>query len=550
MFSLDFLCLFFHYTVMPSFFNQTKFKSFQRQLNLYGFSRITRGANKGCYLHEHFVRGETKRSEQIVRKRSNDTSSAEAMEQYLPSTLTVEPTPMHQTGPSASSSQGLLFSADSLDRTVSSVLSGNTEGRNSTSFTSWALDEETSTRAPLFPDKLHDMLDYATQTNQVHVISWEMDGKAFKIHRQKEFSRDILPKFFNQTKYESLQRQMNLYNFKRIPKGPLKGCYHHPLFIRGARDLSKSMARKRPEDEPVNPLHAKVVSKAAAVEAKKNEHQQRQATMSPTPISNVQNNLGLDQDPAVASRNFKKMSQMMNNFQGPFSIINSTPQQPHSMMSNDNSWSFGSQVTMPPPQHQALPQTPTPSGRAQFEAMMGMTGGAGAMKPVPAVSAASAPPSIMDRSDSFHNFMMMNNTLGSSSDNKSGTSWSFGNQVTQAPQPMAASGQAQFQAMMGMTGGGGMSAGNFAVAPASKQQQPANNCRPEQFQAMLGMTNNFQGPFNILDATPVPAPDVFFSKNSNSQTLSAQENHLESSESTEFSEDFGLENFDVTSAFD
>ena len=43
--------------LLPRYFTLSKIASFQRQLNLYGFSRLTRGADRGCYYHELFLRG-------------------------------------------------------------------------------------------------------------------------------------------------------------------------------------------------------------------------------------------------------------------------------------------------------------------------------------------------------------------------------------------------------------------------------------------------------------------------------------------------------------
>jgi hypothetical protein len=43
--------------VMPLHFSQSKLVSFKRQLNLYGFLRITQGRDEGAYYHELFLRG-------------------------------------------------------------------------------------------------------------------------------------------------------------------------------------------------------------------------------------------------------------------------------------------------------------------------------------------------------------------------------------------------------------------------------------------------------------------------------------------------------------
>lgn len=42
--------------LLPRYMNLNKLASFQRQLNLYGFTRITRGADKGGYYHEYFLK--------------------------------------------------------------------------------------------------------------------------------------------------------------------------------------------------------------------------------------------------------------------------------------------------------------------------------------------------------------------------------------------------------------------------------------------------------------------------------------------------------------
>lgn len=46
--------------VLPRFFKQSKFMSFTRQLNLWGFKRITKGTDSGAYYHELFLRGRPK----------------------------------------------------------------------------------------------------------------------------------------------------------------------------------------------------------------------------------------------------------------------------------------------------------------------------------------------------------------------------------------------------------------------------------------------------------------------------------------------------------
>lgn len=65
------------------YFRQSKMTSFQRQLNLYGFARLTVGADRGGYYHELFVRGRPDLCRKMVRMRIKGTGVKPA---YSPET--------------------------------------------------------------------------------------------------------------------------------------------------------------------------------------------------------------------------------------------------------------------------------------------------------------------------------------------------------------------------------------------------------------------------------------------------------------------------------
>jgi hypothetical protein len=44
--------------IVPRYFSQTKYKSFQRMLNMWGYERVCEGPRKGAYTHTHFRRGD------------------------------------------------------------------------------------------------------------------------------------------------------------------------------------------------------------------------------------------------------------------------------------------------------------------------------------------------------------------------------------------------------------------------------------------------------------------------------------------------------------
>jgi len=70
--------------VMPFYFKQSKFASFQRQLNLYGFRRLTQGKDKGCYFHDCFLRGKRSLCNEMSRQKVKGTKVRRAILEMEP----------------------------------------------------------------------------------------------------------------------------------------------------------------------------------------------------------------------------------------------------------------------------------------------------------------------------------------------------------------------------------------------------------------------------------------------------------------------------------
>lgn len=118
-----------------------------------------------------------------------------------------------------------------------------------------------------FPWKLHELLEQTEKDGKADVISWLPGGKSFKVHKKEEFCRDIMPAYFNSSKYKTWQRSLNLWGFESVVRGPDKGACYHSAFVRGYPDLCKNMTRvkiKGTIPESSVPASVKATSTAAA----------------------------------------------------------------------------------------------------------------------------------------------------------------------------------------------------------------------------------------------------------------------------------------------
>ena len=112
-----------------------------------------------------------------------------------------------------------------------------------------------------FPVKLQTLLRVVEKLGLNHIFGWQPHGRSFTIRDPAEFESIMTTRFFNQRQISSFRRQLNLYNFKRITRGPDAGSYYHEMFLRGKPLFAYKMTRRKvkgtkfratssPESEP------------------------------------------------------------------------------------------------------------------------------------------------------------------------------------------------------------------------------------------------------------------------------------------------------------
>lgn len=87
--------------------------------------------------------------------------------------------------------------------------------------------------------------DLERQEGGTDIASFLPHGRAFAIHKPRDFVKHVMPKYFRMSRFSSFQRQLNLYDFQRITEGPDKGSYYHELFVKGRPILSTMMKRNK-----------------------------------------------------------------------------------------------------------------------------------------------------------------------------------------------------------------------------------------------------------------------------------------------------------------
>ena len=110
---------------------------------------------------------------------------------------------------------------------------------SSSSSSTGSFNKSREVRQP-FPFKVYEMLEDADEMGFSDIVSWNKEGTGFTVHNKDRFTQEIVPKYFNQTRYKSFQRQLHIYGFQRVDEGAEKGTerirvpfcvWTFPLFV-------------------------------------------------------------------------------------------------------------------------------------------------------------------------------------------------------------------------------------------------------------------------------------------------------------------------------
>lgn len=110
--------------------------------------------------------------------------------------------------------------------------------------------QDSANGAAIFLVKTYDMVS----TSPEHLAAWSEDGETFVVKNPEEFAKQVIPNYFDHSKFSSFSRQLNFYGFKKVPMKTVRTSeydkesskyvrFYNEKFKRGRKDLLSQIHR-------------------------------------------------------------------------------------------------------------------------------------------------------------------------------------------------------------------------------------------------------------------------------------------------------------------
>ena len=110
-------------------------------------------------------------------------------------------------------------------------------------------EEKPSSSIPGFLTKTYEIF---TLPEYRYCCDWGADGNSIVVTKIEEFSKQVLPKYFKHSNFQSFVRQLNMYDFHKVVQDPNNGEFTHQNFLRDHPErlcYIKRKANNRPSIE-------------------------------------------------------------------------------------------------------------------------------------------------------------------------------------------------------------------------------------------------------------------------------------------------------------
>jgi hypothetical protein len=107
-----------------------------------------------------------------------------------------------------------------------------------TGLSSFKNKHQTKQVSQKFPETLMTIL---SDERHIDSIRWVPGKDLFFFVDSTKFTDEVLPQYFRKTKFVSFTRRLSRWGFRQVKKGSHAGCFFHPLFLQGNKELSKEM---------------------------------------------------------------------------------------------------------------------------------------------------------------------------------------------------------------------------------------------------------------------------------------------------------------------
>lgn len=94
------------------------------------------------------------------------------------------------------------------------------------------------------PGFLTKTYDIFSRDEHQEFCGWGSKGDSIVIRQTEQFSKNVLPKYFKHSNFQSFVRQLNMYDFRKTQQDPNHGEFYHPCFKFGRQDLLVNIKRK------------------------------------------------------------------------------------------------------------------------------------------------------------------------------------------------------------------------------------------------------------------------------------------------------------------